>query len=313
MRVVLCIPADDGAPWIDLFRAAMPDAQIALRDVTAAGDADTPQADYAVTAGRCETLFDEQCHLKAVFALSAGAGHLLALPNLPRDMPLYRLEDAGMAAQMIRYVLSAALRFAQRMDTYARQQRDARWEQHPPRDPATIAIGVMGLGVIGAQIAGELAAHGFSVRGYTRSPRTVDAIQVFAGSAQFSAFLSGVDFLVNVLPNTPGTRGVLNRSTLARLTDGAHVLNIGRGAALVEEDLLMLLDSGKLSGATLDVFNEEPLPAHHPFWRRPEILVTPHISGLTLPSAAVAQVAGKIAQLERGEPVSGIVDFERGY
>ena len=218
-----------------------------------------------------------------------------------------------MAAQMVRYVLGAALRFAQRMDTYARQQRAACWEQHPPRDPATIAIGVMGVGVIGAQIAGALAAQGFAVRGYARSARTVDGVQVFSGSAQFAAFLSGVDFLVNVLPNTPETRGILDRDALARLGDGAHVLNIGRGAALVEEDLLALLDSGKLSGATLDVFREEPLPPHHPFWRRPEIVVTPHISGLTLPAAAVAQVAGKIARLERGEPVSGIVDIERGY
>jgi glyoxylate/hydroxypyruvate reductase A len=218
-----------------------------------------------------------------------------------------------MAAQMIRYVLAAALRFAQHIDTYARQQRAAHWEQRPPREPATIAIGVMGLGAIGAQVARALAAQGFVVRGFARSPDTVDGVQVFSGSDQFGAFLSGVDFLVNVLPNTPATRGILDRDALAQLADGAHVLNIGRGAALVEEDLLALLDSGKLSGATLDVFNDEPLPAHHPFWRHPEILVTPHISGLTLPAAAAAQVAGKIARLERGEAISGVVDIERGY
>jgi glyoxylate/hydroxypyruvate reductase A len=313
MHVALCIPVSERAPWADLFHAALPGARVTLRDAAQAPDPNALQADYVVTAARCDTLFAEQRRMKAVFALSAGVGHLLALANLPRAVPLIRLEDAGMAGQMIRYVLAAALRFAQHVDTYARQQRAAHWAQHPPRDPAAVEVGVMGLGVIGVQIARALAAQGFAVRGFARTPKAVDGVRVYAGDAQLEAFLSGLDFLANVLPNTPGTRGLLNRRALARLADGAHLLNIGRGAALVEDDLLALLDCGKLAGATLDVFAEEPLPAHHPFWRRPEILVTPHIAGLTLPAAAVAQVAGKIGQLERGEPVSGIVDIERGY
>jgi glyoxylate/hydroxypyruvate reductase len=313
MRVVLSLPPDADACWPDLFRAALPEGDISVRDPAQPAEPNALPADYAVAYGPCEALLDEPHRLKAIFSLSAGVGHLLKMRNLPRDVPVIRLEDAGMAEQMVRYVLAAALGFVQRMDVYARQQREVRWEQHYARSPFSVQVGVMGLGVIGSQIAHALAAQGLQVRGYASTAKIAEGIDVFAGDARLSAFLDGIDFLVCVLPDTKATQGILNRNTMSRLADGAHVVNIGRGAALVEEDLVALVDSGKLSGATLDVFREEPLPPGHPFWRRPEIVVTPHVSGLTVPEAAVRQVAGKIAQLERGEPVSGIVAIERGY
>jgi glyoxylate/hydroxypyruvate reductase A len=313
MRVVLSLPGDAEACWLDLLRTALPGAQVIPRLWDSPVDPAAPVADYVVAYGKCGTLFDEQRRPRAIFTLSAGVRHLLTLPNLPRDVPIIRLEDAGMAEQMIRYVLSAALRVVQHLDIYARQQREARWEQHDPRLPSSLKAGVMGLGVIGAQVARALAAHGFSVRGYARSAKDVDGVAVFAGESALDAFLDDLDFLVCVLPATPATEGVLDRRTLSRLADGAHVVNIGRGASLVEEDLVALLESGKIAGATLDVFCNEPLPADHPFWRWPEIVVTPHVSGLTVPDAAIAQIADKIMRLERGEPVSGGVAFERGY
>jgi glyoxylate/hydroxypyruvate reductase A len=313
MRVALNIPTDADPCWLELFRAALPCAQVYSRASGQPVDPNAVAADYVIAYGTCETLFDEQRQMKAIFTLSAGVRHLLKLPNLPRSVPLIRLEDAGMAEQMVRYALAAALQFVQRLDIYARQQRDARWEQHEPLSPASISAGVMGLGVIGSQVAHALTAQGFTVRGYARSAKALDTVAVFAGESQLDAFLDGLDFLVCVLPATPETDGILNRRSLSRLADGAHVVNIGRGAALVEDDLLALLDAGKLGGATLDVFRMEPLPTDHPFWRRPDILVTPHVSGLTVPADAVAQVAGKIARLERGEPVTGVVAFEKGY
>ena len=313
MRVVLSLPEDAETCWLELLRAALPDAQVSPRLWAAPVDPVAPPADYVVAYGKCDTLFDEQRRMKAVFTLSAGVGHLLRMPNVPRDVPIIRLEDAGMAEQMVRYVLAAALRFAQRFDVYARQQRDALWEQHEPRAPSSIKAGVMGLGVIGAQVARALSAQGFPVRGFARSAKHVDGVTVYAGEARLEAFLDGLEFLVCVLPATPATEGILNLATMSRLADGAHVVNIGRGAALVEEDLAALVASGKLGGATLDVFRKEPLPADHLFWRNPDIVVTPHISGLTVPAAAMAQIADKIMRLERGEPVTGVVAFERGY
>jgi len=313
MRVVLSLPEDAEACWLELLRAALPGGQVVPRLWSSTVDPAAPAADYVVAYGRCETLFDEQRRPKAIFTLSAGVRHLLTLPNIQRDVPIVRLEDAGMAEQMVRYVLSAALRVVQHLDIYARQQREGRWEQHDPRSPPSVKVGVMGLGVIGAQVARALAAQDFLVRGYARSTKEVDGVAVFAGESSLDAFLDDLDFLVCVLPATPATDGILNRQTLSRLADGAHVVNIGRGASLVEDDLVALLETGKIAGATLDVFRKEPLPADHPFWSLPEIVVTPHVSGLTVPDVAIAQIADKIMRLERGEPVSGIIAFERGY
>lgn len=313
MQIVVSLPTGEAQPWMALFEAALPEARVVRHEPDQPVDPSAAQADYVVAAYPSKTLFSEQRSPKAVFTVSAGIGHILRMPNLPLERPLIRVEDAGMAPQMIRYVLTAAMRFVQRLDTYRRQQRDRQWVQHPPRAPAQITAGVMGLGVIGAAIARALAAQKFVVRGYARTGKQIDGVRCHAGDTEFDAFVTGLDLLVNVLPSTPATIDVMNRTVMARLADGAHVVNIGRGDALVEGDLLALLDEGKLSGATLDVFRKEPLPSEHPFWQRPEITLTPHISGLTIPDETVAQVASKIRRLERGEPVTGVVDHARGY
>jgi glyoxylate/hydroxypyruvate reductase A len=296
-----------------LFAAALPEARVDRHEPDQPAAASAPQADYVVAAYPSKTLFAEQKSPKAVFTVSAGVGHVLRMPNVPREVPLIRIEDAGMAPQMIRYVLTAAMRFVQRLDTYGRQQRAVQWAQHPPRAPAQVTAGVMGLGVIGGAVARALAAQNFAVRGHARTRKQIEGVRCYTGVDELDGFFDGLDLLVNVLPSTPATTGVLNRANMMRLADGAHVVNVGRGDALVDEDLLALLDAGKLSGATLDVFRKEPLPPGHPFWQRSEITVTPHVSGLTIPDETVAQVAAKIRCLERGERVSGVIDYARGY
>ncbi|MEO8754612.1 MAG: glyoxylate/hydroxypyruvate reductase A, partial [Casimicrobiaceae bacterium] len=294
MHIVVSLVAEDTQPWMSLLQAALPEARVERHEPGQLPRPEAPQADYVIAAYRSETLFAEQRSPKAVFTVSAGVGHVLGMADFPCEVPLIRVEDAGMAPQMIRYVLTAAMRFVQRFDTYRRQQRDAQWVQHRPLAPAQITAGVMGLGVIGAAIARALAAQGFVVRGHARTPKRIAGVDCRAGDEAFAAFVTGVDVLVNVLPSTPSTIGILDRTTLSRLADGAHLVNVGRGNALVEADLLALLDAGKLSGATLDVFRKEPLPPDHPFWQRPEITLTPHVSGLTIPEETVAQVAEKI-------------------
>jgi glyoxylate/hydroxypyruvate reductase len=218
-----------------------------------------------------------------------------------------------MAVQMVRYVMTAAMRFVQRLDVYRRQQHARQWQQHDPRAPAQVEVGVMGLGVIGGAIAQALVAEGFRVRGFASTGKQMHGIACFAGRHELGAFLDGLDMVINVLPATADTQALLDRASLSRLRDGAHVVNIGRGSVLVEADLLALLDEGKLSGATLDVFSEEPLPPDHPFWSRPDITITPHVAGLTIPEETVVQIVDKIRKLERGEAVTGVVDRARGY
>ncbi|MEO8656701.1 MAG: NAD(P)-dependent oxidoreductase, partial [Ramlibacter sp.] len=171
----------------------------------------------------------------------------------------------------------------------------------------------MGLGVLGERVAQAVAHFEFPVLGWSRTPRQLPGVRCYAGAAQFDEFLAGTRILVCLLPLTPQTREIMNARTLSRLLPGGYVINVARGAHLVDEDLIALLDSDQLAGAALDVFRTEPLPPEHPFWRHPKITVTPHTSARTLRDETIAQIAGKIQALERGEPIAGVVDVQRGY
>jgi glyoxylate/hydroxypyruvate reductase len=171
----------------------------------------------------------------------------------------------------------------------------------------------MGLGVLGERVAQAVAHFEYPVLGWSRTRKNMPGVRCLAGDGQFDEFLRGTRVLVCLLPLTPETRGIMNAANLSRLMPGGYVINVARGAHLVDEDLLALLDSGHLEGATLDVFRTEPLPQDHPFWRHPKITVTPHTSARTLRDETIAQIAGKMRALERGEPIEGVVDLKRGY
>lgn len=153
----------------------------------------------------------------------------------------------------------------------------------------------------------------FPVLGWSRTPKALAGVECHAGMAALPAFLARCRVLVCLLPLTPDTQGILNRDTLGQLLPGGYLINVARGAHLVDDDLLALLASGHVAGATLDVFRTEPLPVDHPFWRQPQIRVTPHISAGTLPGKSIAQIVDKIGALTRGEPITGVVDLQRGY
>lgn len=318
LRIVFCARETTAQVWAEALRTALGqrgvDADIWTRNADHVQvDANAPQADVAVVWRPPPALFDEQRHLNAVFNLGAGVDALLDLATLPVQARVFRLEDAGMARALAEYVLGAVLRVYRRFDRYALSQSRHRWQPEALPARERYAVGVAGLGVIGSAIATALVRQGFAVRGHARSRKQIEGVDCRAGDDEWSSFLDGLDILVSVLPATNATRGRLNRSALERLARGAHVVNVGRGAVLVEADLLALLDTGHLGGATLDVFATEPLPPDHPFWSRPEIVVTPHIAAETELAPAIEQVADKLARWSRSEPVSGGVDRARGY
>jgi glyoxylate/hydroxypyruvate reductase len=318
LRIVFCARETTARVWAEALRTALAelgvDADVWTRDADLADvDAFAPQAEVAVVWRPPPALFDEQRQLQAVFNLGAGVDALLALPTLPERVTIFRLEDAGMARALAEYVLAAVLRVYRRFDRYARSQARGRWQPEALPARERYAVGVAGLGVIGSAIATELARHGFAVRGHSQSRKQLDGVDCRAGDGEWSSFLDGLDVLVSVLPATDATRGRLDRFALERLARGAHLINVGRGAALVEADLLALLDSGQLGGATLDVFATEPLPPEHPFWDRPDVVITPHVAAETELAPAIAQVADKLAGWARGDAVSGAVDRVRGY
>ena len=306
MRVTFCCTGTKPEPWLDGLRAALPGADIS---VWAPG---APQADYAVVWAPPQQFMDEQPALKALFNIGAGVDALLKL-KLPPQAQVVRLDDAGMSVQMAEYVTQAVIRHFRELDAYEADMRQGQWKFRKPQLRADFPVGVMGLGVLGERVAKALGVFEFPVRGWSRSAKHIDGVQTFSGEAGFGEFLRGTRILVNLLPLTPETENIINRATLQQLLPGAYVINVARGAHLVDEDLIALIAEGHVAGAMLDVFRQEPLPADHPFWNVPQITMTPHTSARTLREESIAQIAGKVATMSRGEPVQGMVNPQRGY
>jgi glyoxylate/hydroxypyruvate reductase A len=233
--------------------------------------------------------------------------------RLPPGVPVVRLDDAGMSVQMAEYVCHAVIRHFREFDGYEADAAEGKWSYRKPRLRADFPVGVMGLGVLGERVGRALAQFEFPVMGWSRSARTLPGVRCFSGAAGFNDFLAASRVLVCLLPLTPDTDNIMRQGTLARLQPGGYVINVARGSHLVDDDLIALIDSGHLAGATLDVFRTEPLPAAHPFWMHPKITVTPHTSARTLRDESIAQIAGKIQALQRGAAVAGVVDPVRGY
>ncbi len=302
----LTVPAE---PWLAHLRAAFPQAQVAVWQPGAA------PADYALVWAPPQQLLDEQPRLKALFNVAAGVDALLKL-RLPEGVPVFRLDDAGMAVQMAEYVCHAVIRHFREFDRLDADARAGRWQQREPRLRQDFAVGVMGLGVLGRRVLKALSAFDFPLRGWSRTPQHMDGVHTFAGPDGLPQFLAASRVLVNLLPLTPETEDILSRDTLGRLQPGGYLINVARGRHLVDADLTALLDSGHLAGATLDVFRQEPLPADHPFWGDARITLTPHTSARTLRDESLAQIVAKIRALEAGTPpgqLGGLVRPRVGY
>ncbi|WP_416221493.1 2-hydroxyacid dehydrogenase [Rhodoferax sp.] len=296
----------DAASWIPGLQAALPGATVTLWEPGA------PQADYAVVWKPPQQMLDEQISLKAIFNTGAGVDALMQL-RLPAGVPVIRLDDAGMSVQMAEYVCHAVIRHFRELDGYESDMAMGKWSFRKPRSRVDYPVGVLGLGVLGERVAKAVAQFDFPVNGWSQSPKSIAGVQSFHGAAQLDTFLAASRIVVCLLPLTPDTENILNAQRLAQIRPGGYVINVARGAHVVDADLLAAIDGGHLAGATLDVFRVEPLPQGHPFWNHPKITITPHTSARTLRSESIAQIARKIAALQVGEAVAGRVDAVRGY
>lgn len=312
MEIIFYHPTFDTSYWITELEKQLPGSRV--REWK---PGDNQSADYALVWHPPVEMLQGR-DLKAVFALGAGVDSILSKLRehpemLPLSIPLFRLEDTGMGLQMQEYAVSQVLHWFRRFDDYLALKQEARWQplDEYPREEFT--IGIMGAGVLGAKVAEGLQAWGFPLRSWSRSRKSWPQVTSFAGAEELGEFLSSTRVLINLLPNTAETVGIIDKTLLAQLPDNSYVLNLARGVHVVEDDLLAALDSRKLKGAMLDVFSREPLPKESPLWAHPRVAMTPHVAAVTRPQEAIAYIAGTIVQLERGETVSGQVDRQRGY
>jgi glyoxylate/hydroxypyruvate reductase A len=307
MKTLLVAARARPEAWAEMFRLELPDHEI----VVAPPPAGEPVA-YAVVGKPEAGLLGSLAGLEVVLSLNAGVEHLLASGEVPAGVPIVRMVDDGLVEGMVDWVTAQALAWRRNLFAYRASQREGRWAPLPEKMARERTVVVLGAGALGGAVAARLAVLGFRTRTWSRSPHGIAGVTGFVGAAEFGAALDGVDVLVNLLPLTPETRDILDRGAFARLAPGAYVINAGRGAHIVDADLIDALDRGALSGAALDVFREEPLPADDPFWNHPRVLVSPHVAAPTHARTAVAVMAESVRRHERGEPLLHVVDLARG-
>ena len=308
---LLYICADDPAPWRAAVARHIPGARLL---VWGEDDVDVTQVDYALVWNPEPGVIATLRNAKAIFNLGAGVDALLQDDTLPRTVPIVRLVDPRLASGMMEYVVHWVLHFHRDMPTYARQQAARDWSQHTNADTTKRRVGILGLGELGQDAAHALTLLGFeSIAGWSRTHKDLPGIQSFAGLGALDAFLARTEILVSLLPDTPATRGILNADTLAKLPKGAFVINAGRGSAVIDADLIQALERGHIRGAALDVFNDEPLSADHPYWVLDGVFITPHVASLTTADSATQLIASAIRTLQDGSLPENIVDLDQGY
>ncbi|KAA0016397.1 glyoxylate/hydroxypyruvate reductase A [Salinicola corii] len=309
MRVL--IYHNDAEQWRNILLERLPDAEIQV----AAGSGN-PQVDYLVAWKPPASVFDEQTALKGIVNLGAGVDALLQNPSLPRGIPIVKLRDAGMGELIGDYARYGVLHFQRDFDRYRRQQANSEWREVAVVDKPDWPVGVLGLGAIGTRVAQMLAADGYPIHGWSRSPKQLEGITCHHGDHGLDTLLRQVKTLITLLPDTPATRHIIDRGNLAKLPAGASLINPGRGTLIDEPALLDALgeaeSEGRLRGALLDAFPSEPLAADSPLWRHPRILITPHMAGPTPIGAAADQVADALDAMSKGKAVE-TVDPDAGY
>ena len=309
MALLFRSSVDSEACWKPQLARLMPELEVRIWPEVG----DPAEIDYALVWRPEPGFLASLPNLKLILSLGAGVDHILTDSHLPGGVPIVRLVDPYMTDAMSEYVVLQVLRLHRQDLAYRAQQERRMWLELDQKNAAERAVGILGFGELGQDAARKLQGLGFDVALWGRRQRTAEGLLGYAGSTGLSALLDRSEILVCLLPLTAETEGILNASTFATLPKGAALINAARGGHLVEEDLLAALASGRLSAAVLDVFPDEPLPADHPFWHHPRIVVTPHVAAATHPPTAAPIILDNIRRLEAGLPLLNQVDPARGY
>ncbi len=309
MQVLFVSQIEKPKHWLPLLGPALPRDRVRVYpDV-----GDPADIEVALVAQPDRGVLGGLPNLRLVQSLWMGVDGLLADPTFPRRVPLARLVDPGMVAAMSESVLAHVLDLHRELYRYRETQARREWKRRRQRRAEERFVGVLGLGTLGTDAAGKLRALGFRVAGWSRRPKALDGVECFSGRDGLHRMVSRADILVCLLPLTEQTRGVIDRSLLERLPPGASVVNLARGAHVVDEDLLAALESGRVSRAVLDAFEVEPLPVDHAFWAHPNVTLTPHVAALTDPVTATPEVVNNLDRVRAGLEPHHLVDLASGY
>lgn len=310
-RILLSVTGLDPQCW---HRLLAQDGRTVVLEPDGAAD---PSIDYAVVWKHRPGVLAALPNLKAIFSIGAGVDHLFADPDVP-DVPIVRVVASNLTRHMTDYIVWRVLDHHRQGMAYRARQALRQWREQRQPPSTDIAVGIMGLGELGRDAARALAAIGFGVNGWTRTPRQVEGVRTFAGDGELAAFLAATDILVVLLPHTPATEGIIDHRLLRGLRrdnplGGAFLINAGRGRLQKEADILRALDDGTLKEASLDVFEHEPLAQDSPLWTHPRVFVTPHAAATSDPAHLAPPMLEQMARLERGEPLENVVDRQAGY
>ncbi|MFL4984244.1 MAG: 2-hydroxyacid dehydrogenase [Xanthobacteraceae bacterium] len=312
--ILLAITGWNPAEWDTRLRAVAPERDVRSWPDRIGGPADIA---YACAWKAPPGVLANFPNLKAIFSLGAGVDHLIGDPTLPA-VPIARIVDPDLTMRMTEYVVLHVLMHHRRVRLYDQQQRQRLWRDHHQPAARDVTVGIMGLGVLGRDAAAALGRLGFRVAGWSRTAKSLPGVETFHGADGLERFLARTEILVCLLPHTPATEDILNRSLLRKLKrDGAlgsaYLINAGRGALQIDADIIAALDEGSIAAATLDVFATEPLPADSPLWTHPNVTITPHNAAESDPRALLAGLLDQIARFERGEPLQNVIDRRLGY
>ena len=310
MNIIFYGYEETSASWIDLLRKLLPQATVEYWS-----EEGVKTADYLICRNPPHSIVTKRHQLKGIFFLSAGIDYFLRLKaqgacDALDQVDCYRLEDAGMSEQMMDYASYAVLKFFRQFYRYDQQKS---WCSHTPHSKKRFTVGILGAGVLGMAVAQRLMGLGFNINMWSRSEKQIEGIRTYAGKEEFAIFLDHTHVLINLLPLNQHTQGIINADVFQRLAKPAYLINLARGAHVVEDDLIRALETNVLNAAQIDVTEIEPLPEDSPLYALHNLFITPHNAAVTLMEESCQHIAEKIQKLSQGKKVSGKIDWLNGY
>tara|TARA_B100000795_G_scaffold269317_1_gene258354 strand:+ start:1659 stop:2588 length:930 start_codon:yes stop_codon:yes gene_type:complete len=309
MSILLIFENKNVNPWEEALRAKLSETVIEVYPNVKNKEA----VEFVICWKPKKNIFDEYPNIKIVQSVGASIEHITNTQTLKEDCIITRIVDKKLSTDMWEFLITIVLSELKNSRTYLRQKEEKAWKQHDYKAIENTNISILGMGSIGGYVAEKFAQIGFNVKGWSTSRKQISNVKSYIGENEFDTFLENSDFLINLLPLTSKTKGILNRNTFQKLPKESFLINVGRGEHLIEEDLINALNASLLSGALLDVFVKEPLPKEHLFWKHSKIQITPHVASLTNVDTAIEQIIENYRRFLKKEKVLNRISLKKGY